>query len=337
MNSMAANWKSALAAILLAGTAAGTAWGVTFNLNDGTTAINCAAVGSSTIDASGNITATVQNGCIPSGDPPPAGTFTLTVTKQGTGTGTITGDPPGNGNDDIDCGTNCAAVFDDGTSVTLTASPGVNSTFAGWGGACSGTGSCMVSMTVNRSVTATFNSTGGGGGSDPGAGLWINGSNYVHDRGTLTELYVPRCVPSQYNNCRYGGQQSQYDTMVAGQVWAMRIPTGSNFAATSYPFGVERAETGEVHNAFDFAVSTTPGEFNVASSCKKSGTGQIRLHNPSVYTPGFGTISCPVNPNTTYYLNVRPQAGTPGEQSCGIGSGNACRYRITLPTGFPYQ
>jgi len=31
------------------------------------------------------------------------------------------------------------------------------STFAGWSGACSGTGSCTVSMTAARSVTATFN------------------------------------------------------------------------------------------------------------------------------------------------------------------------------------
>ena len=43
------------------------------------------------------------------------------------------------------------------SSVTLTASASVGSTFAGWSGACSGTSpSCSVSMSEARSVTATF-------------------------------------------------------------------------------------------------------------------------------------------------------------------------------------
>jgi len=41
--------------------------------------------------------------------------------------------------------------------VTLTAVPAAGSLFGGWSGACSGTGSCVVSMTAARSVTATFN------------------------------------------------------------------------------------------------------------------------------------------------------------------------------------
>ncbi len=41
--------------------------------------------------------------------------------------------------------------------MTLTAKPASGSTFAGWSGACSGTGTCRVSMVSNKSVTATFN------------------------------------------------------------------------------------------------------------------------------------------------------------------------------------
>jgi hypothetical protein len=79
-------------------------------------------------------------------------TFNLTLTKAGAGSGTVTSSPSG-----INCGTTCSASFNNGTSVTLTASASAGSTFAGWSGACTGTGSCVVSMTSAQSVTATFN------------------------------------------------------------------------------------------------------------------------------------------------------------------------------------
>jgi len=78
--------------------------------------------------------------------------FTLTVTKAGAGAGTVSSDPPGI----TACATTCSANFAPGTLVTLTATPQSGSTFVGWGGACSGTGSCQVTMDANRSVTATF-------------------------------------------------------------------------------------------------------------------------------------------------------------------------------------
>ena len=59
----------------------------------------------------------------------------------------------------INCGTTCTANYATGTSVTLTAAAASGSTFAGWSGACTGTGTCTVSMTQARNVTATFNST----------------------------------------------------------------------------------------------------------------------------------------------------------------------------------
>jgi hypothetical protein len=76
------------------------------------------------------------------------------VSKTGTGSGTVTSTPAS-----IDCGTTCSASYAAGTSVTLTATAAVESTFTGWSGACTGTGTCAVSMTEPRSVTATFGST----------------------------------------------------------------------------------------------------------------------------------------------------------------------------------
>lgn len=70
---------------------------------------------------------------------------TLTVNIAGTGSGTVSRSSPGPNYP--------------GTTVTLTATPATGSTFAGWSGACTGTGSCVVTMTTNKTVTATFNGT----------------------------------------------------------------------------------------------------------------------------------------------------------------------------------
>jgi PKD repeat protein len=77
--------------------------------------------------------------------------YALSVSKSGAGSGTVSSSPAG-----ISCGSTCSANYASGTSVTLTAAAAAGSTFAGWSGACSGTGNCTVSMSAARSVTATF-------------------------------------------------------------------------------------------------------------------------------------------------------------------------------------
>ncbi|MBL8249908.1 MAG: S8 family serine peptidase [Candidatus Competibacter sp.] len=82
--------------------------------------------------------------------------YSLTVAKSGTGGGTVSSSPSG-----IDCGATCSANFAGGASVTLTPQPATGSVFGGWGGACSGTGACQVTMNAARSVTAIFNGASG--------------------------------------------------------------------------------------------------------------------------------------------------------------------------------
>jgi len=77
--------------------------------------------------------------------------FNLTISKQGTGNGRVTSDPIG-----VDCGGTCTAAYDIYTSVSLSAIPDAYSTFVGWSGACSGTGSCTVTMDTSKIVTANF-------------------------------------------------------------------------------------------------------------------------------------------------------------------------------------
>ena len=81
-----------------------------------------------------------------------ATTSALTVTKSGAGSGTVSSSPAG-----ISCGAACSGNFAGGTKVALTATPAAGSTFAGWSGACTGTGICTVTMDAAKTVTATFN------------------------------------------------------------------------------------------------------------------------------------------------------------------------------------
>ena len=77
--------------------------------------------------------------------------YLLSVTRDGPGSGTVTSDPAG-----INCGADCSGVFNDGAVVTLTATADTGSTFTGWGGACAGTGACVITIADTTAVTATF-------------------------------------------------------------------------------------------------------------------------------------------------------------------------------------
>ena len=93
------------AGLLLLSTAL-TAWGVSIILTgDAGGTVSCTTSLVTVTD--GNVTAVVPTACIPGGtggDPPPPGSFTLSVSKTGTGSGTVTSSPSG-----INCGADCIA------------------------------------------------------------------------------------------------------------------------------------------------------------------------------------------------------------------------------------
>jgi hypothetical protein len=76
---------------------------------------------------------------------------TLTVTKTGNGQGAVTSSPGG-----INCGATCSHSYDYGSSVTLTVAPATGSTFTGWSGACTGSGTCQVTTNAAAAITANF-------------------------------------------------------------------------------------------------------------------------------------------------------------------------------------
>ena len=85
-------------------------------------------------------------------------TYRLTISGLGTGTGTVKSSPAG-----INCkltagapsGT-CSFLFNQGTTVTLTALPITGHSFVGWGAPCSGTGTCRPVMNSSKTISAKF-------------------------------------------------------------------------------------------------------------------------------------------------------------------------------------
>lgn len=159
--------------------------------------------------------------------------YTLTVKK--TGNGTVTSSPPG-----VSCGGDCSENYTGGTSVTLTATPDVGFTFAGWSGACSGKGTCTVTLDTAKTVIAAFNDR-----------AWrrqrydIGGTNYYpygsnQNNGQLAlkwskSMNNPAVLTADINNdgflevvCSNGSQLMAYDK-VGTLLWSVNTTAGLSY------------------------------------------------------------------------------------------------------------
>ena len=115
----------------------------------GTTITSTATASSDTTDPnSANHSATATTAVVKANQ-----LYRLGVTVTGRGKASVTSSPAG-----ISCPRDCSDSYAGRTSVTLTATPS-GSRFTGWGGDCQQAGtkrSCVVNMTADRSVKATF-------------------------------------------------------------------------------------------------------------------------------------------------------------------------------------
>lgn len=77
----------------------------------------------------------------------------LSVEKSGNGPGKVESTPWPL----ISCGTTCSAPYPTGAEIALDAKPDDDSTFEGWGGACTGQATrCLVTLDSSKAVTARF-------------------------------------------------------------------------------------------------------------------------------------------------------------------------------------
>jgi len=77
--------------------------------------------------------------------------YSLNVASIGQGQGIITSTPSG-----INCGSDCLETYDEGTLVTLIATPEDSSIFTGWSDDCNGTDDCTLTINSDTNITATF-------------------------------------------------------------------------------------------------------------------------------------------------------------------------------------
>jgi len=86
-------------------------------------------------------------------EPVPSLPLSVSTSFAAAGSGTVMSVPGG-----IDCGVDCAGEFDEGSTVTLAATPGPGSSLAGWSGCDSNPSPlrCTVAMSAAREVQAHF-------------------------------------------------------------------------------------------------------------------------------------------------------------------------------------
>ena len=209
---------------------------------------------------------------------------TLTVSKSGAGTGTVTSSPAG-----INCGTACAASYVTGTPVTLTATPATGSTFTGWsGGGCSGVGTCLVTLTADTTVTATFmvqsfaltvNKTGNGTGTVTSTPAGINcGATCSFNYSFNTQVTLTQTAATGSTFTGWSGACTGTGSCVVTMNAAKTVT--ANFTVPTFVLTVTKAGAGTG------GVTSTPAGIDCGATCSFSYTNNTVVTLTATPQPG---------------------------------------------------
>ena len=225
----------------------------------------------------------------------------LTINRAGSGTGTTVASPAAIG-----------GVYEPGTAVAITATAGTGSNFAGWIGCASVSGAngnvCNVTMSLNREVTAVFNSAGGGG------------CAFTDAVGTASAY----CGNVGFNNLTYRTENISAGSIGAGQCWFIGRSPNIAWNISSVGYSIN----GEV------MTGTTSAANARAQSLIRNGTemvdGGFYVYFPSAIS--WATISnitrgIPVCAGTvtTVTTAVTPVGGGTATITSGTAAGSAGR------------
>lgn len=285
--------------------------------------------------------------------------FPLAITLGGTQDGRVTSDPAG-----IDCGTDCEAIYESDTRVTLTATPGPTSSFESWNGrGCSGSNPvCRVNLNRARDIEAVFDllrfrlrvrKTGSGNGSIISEPRGVNcgedcGQNY--DIGTVVTLTATPDSRSVFLGWEGGGCAGTGTCTVtvteALTVFATfeRLFTltvskthvrDADGTATSDPTGIDCGQTCEQRflNDTSLTLTATPGVNARLISWQGGGcsgeapTCTVQMGRDQRVTATFAPIE--------FQLNVAKNgigSGTISSSPNGINCGDDCDHTFDIGT-----
>jgi len=238
-----------------------------------------------------------------------------------TGSGTVASDSGG-----INCGTSgsiCEAGYAPSTAVKLMATAGTGSTFAGWGGDCTGaTASATVTLSAAKNCTAAFSGTGGSG----------TGGNVALEITAPTDGTVTSDLPATGGiNCGTKGTLCKVGTYSATDTVSLTATPeigftfsgwGGNCSGTVSPLSVAMDVAKKC--TATFAAQGSMGTGNIVLAILKPTEGTVTTNIPAT-----GGINCGIGGSTctvaTYQAtDVVQLMATPNVGSIFNGWGGDC-------------
>jgi hypothetical protein len=251
--------------------------------------------------------------------------YTLEVKKAGSGSGEVTSSPAG-----IACGGACTAKYAENTKVALTAKEAAGSTFAGWSGACTGTGSCEVTMSAAKSVTATFEPAAATeytlevkkGGS--GSGEVTSSPAGIACGGACTAKYAENTKVALTATAATGSEFVKWT--------GCATTTGDECGVT-----MSAAKTVEAEFNKEVAKPTIPSESvsNVASDSATLGAQIDPDGVDTTYYFQYGAVSCTASP--TSCIDVPAAPGTDIGSAFGVQTVSAPLQNLQPSTVYHYR
>lgn len=264
-----------------------------------------------TLDGSRTVTATFEAA---------ASDYTLTVVKAGSGTGTVTGTG-------IACGADCSELIPAGTTRTVTATPAGNSSLSSWSG-CDQVSAldCIVALTSNRTVTATFTATAA-----PSAPTMLTAA--VQPNGEL----LLRWTDTASNEVDYRVDRSTQP--MTGFVEVVTLPANSTSATLpgltvgTYYFRVRATNGGGASAPSNTAVVTLSSPL-VQLSVVKSGSGSGTVTSTPAGIACGADCSEALPAGTMVTLTAAPATGATfaGWTGCTSAASTTCTVALAATT-----
>jgi uncharacterized repeat protein (TIGR02543 family) len=266
--------------------------------------------------------------------------FPFNVARSGSGSGTVSSVPAG-----INCGADCTETFNAGTVVALTATPSASSTFAGWSGACSGTGACHVTINEANDVTATFilkQYTVAASANVPGGGA-VSGAGTVN-HGDLVTLTAMVNIGYTFVNWTEGDTEVSTDPTYSFTATGNRTLV-ANFSLNQYAINLsaDPAEGGEttgggtVSHGATVVVTATPSTGYTFVNWTEGGTAVSP--NPSLVFTATGerTLVAHFSPVTyTLSISAAPVEGGTVSGKEVVSHGETVTVTATSNSGFGF-